>query len=124
MERTGFRMSEEQRLQEAIERGLARAKQEDWMGAIESFRRAVMIDSHSVEARFRLGWALWKRAESLKPSLADLGLGYLAMVAGFDTFAKDRSRKFVVHKRLLQEACHWLREAIARDPKHARAHFY
>ncbi len=115
---------EKEKVQEHIERGLSRARQDDWSGAAEAFRRAVNLDTQSVEARFRLGWALWKRAEAQKPNLADLGLGYLALVTGFDSFARERSRKFVAYKRLLQESCHWLREAIARDPRHARSHYF
>src|SRR5262245_36607425 len=59
----GKRMNETERAEEAIERGLARSRDEDWSGAAEAFRRAISLDSESVEARFRLGWALWNRSE-------------------------------------------------------------
>jgi transitional endoplasmic reticulum ATPase len=109
---------------EAIERGMERARKTDWAGATESFKRAVSHDPSSVEARYRLGWAFWQRAEAEKPSLGDLALGYGAQVLGFDAVARDRGRKFVKHKRSLQEAAHWLRETIARDPQHADALYY
>jgi transitional endoplasmic reticulum ATPase len=110
-------------VKEAIERGMARAREADWSGATESFRRAVSYDSESVEARYRLGWALWKRSEVEKPTVGDLALGYGAQVLGFEGFARDRGRKFVRHKKLLQDSAHWLREAIAREPQHADAHY-
>ncbi len=115
---------ETNRVQEAIERGLARSRANDWTGAIESFRRAVSLDAHSVEARFRLGWALWKRSESIKPTLGDLAVGYGAHVLGIDPIARERSRKFRAHHDLLREAAHWFRDAIAREPRHDRAHYY
>ena len=59
-------MSDKERLQEAIERGMTRARQEDWPAAEDSFRRAVGFDSQSVEACFRLGWALWNRAGQIE----------------------------------------------------------
>lgn len=117
-------MGQMERVQETIERGLARARREDWNGAIEAFRRAVSLDSESIEARFRLGWALWKRAELMRPTVADWGLGYLAQIAGFEAFARDRARKITTFRKLAREACHWFREVIARDPQHARAHYY
>ncbi len=116
--------TEASRLQEAIERGLSRARQEDWPGAVEAFRRAVSLDAESVEARFRLGWALWQRSEEIKPSLLDLTLGYGAHLTGFEVVAKERGRKFAAHHKILREAAHWLREAISRDPQHARANYY
>src|SRR5512142_1101010 len=114
-------MSENERLQEAIDRGMTRARQDDWRGAIEAFRRAVSLDADSVEARFRLGWALWNRSELQKPTLADLALGYGAQVLGIEPVARDRGRKFAAHAKMLRESAHWLREAIARDPAHARS---
>jgi transitional endoplasmic reticulum ATPase len=117
-------MNDHNIVKEAIERGMARASQADWSGAAESFKRAVSHDSGSVEARYRLGWALWKRSEDEKPSVADLALGYGAQVLGFEGFARDRGKKFLRHKKFLQDSAHWLREAIARDPQHADAHFY
>src|SRR5207302_373841 len=82
------------------------------------------LDSVSVEARFRLGWALWNHSEVDKPSVADLAVGYGAQLLGIDAIAKDRGRKFKQHRDLLRESTHWLREAIAREPHHARAHYY
>lgn len=117
-------MSEKELLKDAIERGMTRARQQDWSGATEAFRRATSYDSDSVEARYRLGWALWKRAEQVKPTMGDLTLGFAAHTLGFDSFARERGNKFKHHKRLLQDCIHWLREAIARDPNHADAHFY
>lgn len=117
-------MNDAERAQEAVERGLQRSRMDDWVGAADAFRRAVSLDSESVEARFRLGWALWNRSESIKPSVADLALGYGAQLLGLEAVARDRGRKFAAHKRLLRETVHWLREALARDPNHARAHYY
>src|SRR5258708_23654936 len=109
-------------LAEAIERGMARARRDDWTGAIEAFRRAVSLDSQDVESRFRLGWALWNRSEFEKPNMADLVVGYCAQVLGVKPIARDRGRKFRHHKGMLSECAHWLREAIARAPKQAGAH--
>jgi len=109
---------------DAIERGMNRARLDDWAGAAEAFRRAAAADSQSVEARFRLGWAMFREAEARKPTLADLALGYGAQVLGLEPLARDRARRFTAHRRLLREAVHWLREAIARDPRHARSHYY
>jgi transitional endoplasmic reticulum ATPase len=117
-------MTESEIVKEALSRGMARAGGADWSGAAESFRRAVSFDPTGAEPRYRLGWALWKRAEEDKPSMADLAVGYGAQVLGLDTLARDRGRKFARHKKLLQDSAHWLREAIARDAKHADAHFY
>src|SRR5258708_26071017 len=111
-------------LADSIERGMSRARRDDWSGAIEAFRRAVSLDSLDVESRFRLGWALWNRSEFEKPNMADLVVGYGAQVLGVEPIARDRGRKFLHHKEMLSECAHWLREAIARDPKHARAHYY
>jgi transitional endoplasmic reticulum ATPase len=112
------------RLKEAIQRGLARARQEDWTGAIDAFRRGVALDLEDVECRFRLGWALWNRSEVDKPSVTDLAVGYGAQLLGIDSVARDRGKKFAAHHKLLREAAHWFREAISRDPEHARAHYY
>jgi transitional endoplasmic reticulum ATPase len=111
-------------LAEAIEHGMIRARRDDWPGAVEAFRRAVSLDSQDVESRFRLGWALWNRSEFEKPNMADLVVGYGAQVLGVEPIARDRGRKFRHHKEMLTECAHWLREAIARDPKHARSHYY
>jgi SpoVK/Ycf46/Vps4 family AAA+-type ATPase len=117
-------MTDHEIVKDALSRGLARAGAADWAGAAESFRRAVSFDPTGAESRYRLGWALWKRSEEDKPTMTDLAVGYGAQVLGFDSFARDRGRKFARHKNLLQDSAHWLREAIARDPKHADAHFY
>jgi transitional endoplasmic reticulum ATPase len=111
-------------LADAIERGMARARRDDWSGAVEAFRRAVSLDSQDVESRFRLGWAIWNRSEIEKPNMADLVVGYGAQVLGVEPVARDRGRKFRHHKEMLHECAHWLREAIARDAKHARSHYY
>ena len=100
------------------------AKNGNWSNAVDAFRRATAIDPSGVEGYFRLGWALWERAESVKPGVADLALGYGAQLLGIEPVARDRARKFTTHRKLLREATHWLREAIARDAGHARAHFY
>src|SRR5690349_13116734 len=97
-------MSEAQGLDEAIERGMNRSRDDDWTGAIEAFRRAVSMDSQSVEARFRLGWALWNRSELDKPTVADLAVGYGAQLLGIEAVARDRGRKFAAHHKLLSEA--------------------
>ncbi len=102
---------------------MARAGSHDWRGAVEAFRRAVSYDSMSVEARYRLGWALWRRSEEVKPTTGDLIMGGAAHALGFDSFARDRGNKFKHHKKLLQDCAHWLREAIARDAQHAESHY-
>lgn len=107
-----------------IERGLARARAEQWMAAADLFRRAVAVDRHSADACYRLGWALWNQARVQQPSLADLGVGYLAQVVGVEAVARPRARKFAAHRRLLNEAAHWLREAAALRPEHAEAHYF
>src|SRR5437667_41521 len=112
------------KVDETIEKGMAHARREDWPAAIDDFRRAASLDSESVEARFRLAWALWNRSEEEKPSVADLAVGYGAQLLGFDVVARDRGKKFASHRKLLDESAHWFREVIARDPKHARAHYY
>lgn len=117
-------MHDSEHAEQVIERGLVRSRADDWLGAAEAFRKAASLDPASAEARFRLGWALWKRAEELKPTLGDLGVGYLAQLAGLESVARDRARKFTAHKRALREAAHWLREAIARDGRHARAVYF
>jgi len=117
-------MERSQAAQRALEEGLGYARAEDWQRASECFRRAAHLDPAAAEPRFRLGWAIWHRAELARPNMADLALGYGAQLLGFDTVARDRSRKFVAHAKMLREAGHWLREAIARDASHARAHYY
>lgn len=107
-----------------LDEGMARARAEQWMAAADRFRRAVATDRHSGEACFRLGWSLWNQAILQQPSLADLGIGYLAQLAGLDGVARPRARRFTAHKRLLNEAAHWLREAIDLRPDDAQAHYY
>lgn len=117
-------MALSQEAQRALDEALAYARAQDWRRAAECFRRAAHLDAAAAEPRFRMGWAIWKTAELAKPSVADLALGYGAQLLGLDAIARERSRKFAVHARMLREAGHWLREAIARDPSHARAHYY
>lgn len=109
---------------ELVENGLARARAEQWMEASDLFRRAIALDRQSAEACFRLGWSLWNQARVQQPSLADLGVGYLAQVAGVDAVARPRARKFAAHKRLLGEAAHWLRESVTLRPTDAQACYY
>ncbi len=111
-------------VQELIEAGLAHGRAERWSQAADCFRRAVACDRDNAEAVFRLGWALWHLSQVHEPSLADLGIGYLAQIAGIEPVAKSRARKFAAHKRLVNEAAHWLRESLARNPNDARSHFY
>src|SRR5437016_5006474 len=92
------------KVQETIDRGMARARLDDWPGAVEGFRRAVSLDANSVEARFRLGWALWNRSEEVKPTVWDLAVGYGAQLAGMEPVARDRGKKFAAHHKLLREA--------------------
>jgi transitional endoplasmic reticulum ATPase len=112
------------RVDELIECGLARARAEQWTEASDCFRRAVAADREHAEAAFRLGWALFHLSRVREPSLADLGIGYLAQLAGLEPVARSRQRKFAAHKRLLNESAHWMREALARNPDDARAHYY
>lgn len=107
-----------------IERGMARARAEQWMAAADLFRRAVGADRKNAQACFRLGWALWNQARLQQPTLADLGIGYLAQLAGAKAIARPRARKFAAHKRLLSEAAHWLREASDLDPNNAQTCYY
>lgn len=107
-----------------IERGLERSRSDDWTGAAEAFRKAVSADPNSLDARFRLGWALWRHSEAVKPTLTDLALGYGAQLLGIEPVARDRARKFTRHRKLLRESVHWLREALALSPDHARANYY
>ncbi|MBM3493313.1 MAG: AAA family ATPase [Armatimonadetes bacterium] len=109
---------------ELIEAGLVRSRAEKWQSAADCFRRAVSADRESAEACYRLGWALWHVARIEEPSLADLGIGYVAQLAGFEPVARSRSRKFAAHKRILNESAHWLRQALALAPDDARAHYY
>ncbi len=117
-------MPVDERATEWIEKGLARSRADDWPGAVEAFRRASSLDTNSVEARFRVAWALWNLSETRKPSVADLALGYGAQLLGFEPLARDRRRKFQAHRKMLRECVHWFRETLALDPKHARAHYH
>jgi transitional endoplasmic reticulum ATPase len=110
--------------EEALQRGMQRARVFDWSAAAEAFRTAVALDPDGVEARFRLGWALWNQAESEKPSLADMAVAYGAHVLGFDQTARDGKRKFQAYRQRLNDGVHYLRSAIERDESRANAYFY
>lgn len=110
--------------EEALHRGMQRARVYDWIGAVEAFRKAVALDPENTEARFRLGWSLWNQAEAEKPSLADMAVAYGAQVLGFDQTAKDGKRKFQSYRQLLNDAIYYLRSVIERDANHARAYHY
>lgn len=94
------------------------------MAAADLFRRAVALDHRSGEACFRLGWALWNQARLQQPTLADLGVGYLAQLVGAESVARPRARKFAAHRRLLNEAAHWLRQSLELRPNDAEAYYY
>jgi transitional endoplasmic reticulum ATPase len=111
-------------VEDVLLRGRQRARVYDWDGAIEAFRKAVALDPDNTEARFRLGWALWNKAEAEKPTLADMAVAYGAQVLGFDQTARDGKRKFQAYHRLLSDATHYLRSVLERDPDQARAYFY
>src|SRR5207248_881276 len=110
--------------EEALHRGMQRARVYDWGGAVEAFRKAVALDPENTEARFRLGWSLWNQAEADKPTLADMAVAYGASVLGFDQTARDGKRRFQLYRQLLNDAVHYLRSVIDRDAEHARAHHY
>jgi transitional endoplasmic reticulum ATPase len=109
---------------EVLHRGMQRARGYDWAAAIDAFRKAVALDPASVEARFRLGWALWNAAECDKPTLADMAVVYGAQVFGFDQTAKDGKRKFQAYRQLINDAIHYLNSVLERDKEHARAYYY
>ncbi len=111
-------------LEAVLRRGMERAKQYRWNAAIEAYRKAVVIDPENVEARFRLGWALWNAAEDIKPTFADMAFVSGAQVLGFDNAAKDGRRKFQSYRLLLTDAEAYLTSVIEREPGHARAHYY
>ena len=111
-------------IEDALHRGMARARDYEWDAATEAFRKAVALDPDNVEARFRLGWSLWNRAELDKPSLADIAVAYGASVLGFDATAKEGRRKFQAHRQLVNDAIHYLKSVTDRDPNHARAFHY
>src|SRR5688572_14933304 len=95
-------------VEDALHRGMQRARQYEWSGAVEAFRKAVALDPEKVEARFRLGWALWNDAEADKPSLADMAVAYGAQVLGFEQTARESRRKFQVYRQGLNDAVHYL----------------
>ncbi|MCS6777813.1 MAG: AAA family ATPase [Chthonomonadaceae bacterium] len=100
------------------------AKQYRWSAAVEAYRKAIALAPDSVEARFRLGWALWNQAEQEKPTLADMAVAYGAQVLGFEQAARESRRKFQIYRQRLNDAAHYLRSVIERDENHARAHHY
>ncbi len=110
--------------EDALHRGMQRARVYDWSGAVEAFRKAVALDPDSTEARFRLGWSLWNHAESEKPSLADMAVAYGAQVFGFEQTAYNGKRKFQAYRQILNDSVHYLRSVLERDPAHARAYHY
>src|SRR5579862_9186781 len=109
--------------EDALHRGMQRARVFDWSSAVEAFRKAVALDPDNVEARFRLGWALWNQAEADKPSLADMAVAYGAQVLGFDQTARDGKRKFQTYRQRLTDSVHYLRSVIERDENRANAYF-
>lgn len=110
--------------EEALHRGMQRARSYDWSGAVEAFRKAVALDPENTEARFRLGWSLWNLAEAEKPTLADMAVAFGAQALGFERTAKDGRRKFQVYRQLLNDAIYYLRSVLDRDEDHARAYHY
>lgn len=111
-------------LSEVLHRGMQRARSYDWQGAIEHFRRGVALNPESVEARFRLGWALWNAADGEKPTIADMAMVYGAQVFGFDNTAKDGKRKVQSYRQLLSDSIYYLNSVLERDAEHARACYY
>lgn len=110
--------------EDALHRGMQRARVYDWSGGVEAFRKAVALDPENIEARFRLGWCLWNHAESEKPTLGDMAVAYGAQVFGFEQTAFNGKRKFQAYRQLLNDAVHYLRSVLERDADHARAHHY
>jgi transitional endoplasmic reticulum ATPase len=111
-------------IEDALHRGMQRARELRWSAATEAFRKAVALAPESTEARFRLGWSLWNESELEKPTFADIALAYGASVFGFEQTAKDGRRKFQSYRQILNDAVHYLQSVIERDPKHARAYHY
>ncbi|MDE2125669.1 MAG: ATP-binding protein [Armatimonadetes bacterium] len=111
-------------LEDLLHEGMQRARVYNWNSAIEFFRGAVAADAENVEARFRLGWALWNLAEAEKPTLADLAVAYGAHVLGFDETARDGKRRYRAYRQNLNDAAHYLKSVTSRDPAHARAWHY
>jgi len=110
--------------EDALHRGMQRARVYDWAAASEAFRKAVALDSEATEPRFRLGWSLWNQADAERPTLANIAVVYGAQVLGFDQTARDGKRKFQSYRQLLDDSVQYLRTVIERDPSHARAHHY
>jgi transitional endoplasmic reticulum ATPase len=110
--------------EDALHRGMQRARVYDWARAVDAFRKAVALDPENTEARFRLGWALWNQAEAEKPTLTDMAVAYGAQVFGFEQTARDGKRKFQAYRQVLSDAVYYLKSVIDRDEDHARAHHY
>jgi len=110
--------------EEALHRGMQRARAYEWAGAVEAFRKAVALDPDNVEARFRLGWSLWNQADSEKPTLADMAVVYGAQVFGFDQTARDGKRRFQTYRQLINDSIHYLQSALERDKNYASAYYY
>ena len=109
---------------DALHRGMQRARAYDWEPAVEAFRKAIALDPESVEARFRLGWALWNLADTNRPSLANAAVVVGAQAFGFEQTARDARRKFQNYRQALTDCVHYLTSVLERDPNHARAYFY
>ena len=110
--------------EDALHRGMQRARAYDWNGASEAFRKAVALDPDSTETRFRLGWALYNQAEVERPSLTDMAFAYGAQMLGFEQTARDGKRKYQVFRQSLLDSVHYLQSVLDRDDKHARAYHY
>ena len=106
---------------EALYRGMQRARSYDWSGAEEAFRKAVVAAPENVEARFRLGWSLWNHAETEKPTVTAMAVVYGAQMFGFDQTARDGRRKFQFYRQLLNDAIHYLKSVLERE-QIGRAH--
>ena len=109
---------------EALYRGMQRARAYEWGASVEAFRKAVVLEPENIEARFRLGWALWNQAETEKPSVTDMAVVYGAQIFGFDQTARDGKRKFQFYRQLLNDSVHYLKSVLEREPNHARAYHY
>ena len=109
---------------DALHRGMQRARAYDWEPAVEAFRKAVALDPENVEARFRLGWALWNLSELNKPSLANVAVVMGAQAFGFEQTARDARRKFQNYRQMLTDCVHYLTSVLERDSNHARAYHY
>ncbi len=110
--------------QEIMHTGMQYARSFQWSAAVDHYRRAIAVDPESLEARFRLGWALCNQAEADKPSLADMAMVYGAQVLGFEQAARDGRRRFQNNRLLLKDAVFYLNSVLEKDPNHARALHY